>query len=69
VTEGNDGGGQCSVGWELWTRERAKDGGVSVVMARGAPRPFIVAREGHTGARKGETADGNGLNTIECGVA
>jgi hypothetical protein len=42
---------------------------VSVVMAWGAPRPFIVAGEGHTGARKGETADGNGLNAIEGGAA
>jgi hypothetical protein len=55
------------VGWELRTWERAKEGGVSVVMAGGAPHPFIVAGEGHTGARKGETADGNGLNTIEEG--
>jgi hypothetical protein len=41
---------------------------VSVVMAGGAPRPFIVAGEGHAGARKGETASGNGLNAIEGGV-
>jgi hypothetical protein len=27
--------------------------------------PFIGAREGHAGVRKGETAGGNGLNTIE----
>jgi hypothetical protein len=27
--------------------------------------PFIGAGEGHAGARKGETADGNGLNAIE----
>jgi hypothetical protein len=26
-------------------------------MAGGAPRPFIVAGEGHAEARKGETAD------------
>jgi hypothetical protein len=38
---------------------------VSVVMVEGAPRPFIVAGEGHAGARKGETGDGNGLNAIE----
>jgi hypothetical protein len=38
-------------------------------MAEGAPRPFIVAEEGHTRARNGETADGNGLNAIEGGVA
>jgi hypothetical protein len=43
--------------------------GVSVVMVRGAPRPFIVAGEGHVGARKGEMADGNVLNAIEGGVA
>jgi hypothetical protein len=38
---------------------------VSVVMAGGAPHPFIVVGEGHAGARKGEMADGNGLNAIE----
>jgi hypothetical protein len=38
---------------------------VRVVMAGGAPRPFIVVGEGHARARKGETADGNGLNTIK----
>jgi hypothetical protein len=27
--------------------------------------PFIVTGEGHAGVRKGETAGGNGLNTIE----
>jgi hypothetical protein len=52
------------VGWELRTRERAKEGGVTMVMAGGAPRPFIVA-----GERKGETADGNGLNAIDGGTA
>jgi hypothetical protein len=41
---------------------------VSVVMAGGAPHPFIVAGEGHGGARKGEMADGNGLNAIEGGA-
>jgi hypothetical protein len=29
--------------------------------------PFIGAAEGHVGARKGETASGNGLNTIDGG--
>jgi hypothetical protein len=67
ATEGNGGGGRCSVGWEFRTRKRAKEGGVSVVMAVGAPRPFIEAGEGHVEARKGETTDGNGLNTIEGG--
>jgi hypothetical protein len=41
------------------------DSGASVVMVGGAPRPFIVAGEGHAGARKGETTDGSGLNAIE----
>jgi hypothetical protein len=31
--------------------------------------PFIVVREGHAGARKGEMTGGNGLNAIEGGVA
>jgi hypothetical protein len=67
--EGNSGGSRCSMGWELQTRERAKEDGVSVVMAGGAPRPFIVVREGHTVAREGETAGSNGLNAIDGGGA
>jgi hypothetical protein len=55
------------VGWMLRTRERANEG--SVVMAGGAPRPFIVAEEGHVGAREGETTGGNGLNAIDGGAA
>jgi hypothetical protein len=31
--------------------------------------PFIVVVEGHAGAKKGEMAGGNGLNTIEGGAA
>jgi hypothetical protein len=38
-------------------------------MAGGAPHPFIVAEEGHTGAREGEMAGGNGLNAIDGGAA
>jgi hypothetical protein len=59
------------VGWMLRTRERANEGGVSVVMAGGggAPPPFIVAEEGHAGVREGETTGGNGLNAIDGGVA
>jgi hypothetical protein len=38
-------------------------------MAGGAPCPFIVAGEGHTRAREGETASGNGLNFIDGGAA
>jgi hypothetical protein len=57
------------VEWALRTRKQANEGEVSVVMARGAPRPFIVAGEGHTRAGKGETAGGNSLNAIDGGVA
>jgi hypothetical protein len=35
----------------------------------GAPRPFIVAGEGHTGAGEGETAGGSSLNAIDGGAA
>jgi hypothetical protein len=59
--------------WQRWSvlgevgvaDSGASRAGVSVVMAGGAPRAFIVAGEGHAGARKGETTDGNGLNAIE----
>jgi hypothetical protein len=54
---------------ELRTRKHSIEGEVSVVMAGGAPRPFIVARGGHTGAGEGETTDGNGLNAIDGGPA
>jgi hypothetical protein len=47
VTVGAWWGGSCGLGSE---QRRA---GVSVVMAGGAPRPFIVAGEGHAGASKG----------------
>jgi hypothetical protein len=53
------------VEWALWTRKQVIEGEVSVVMAGGAPRPFIVAGEGHTGAGEGETAGGNSLNAID----
>jgi hypothetical protein len=52
--------GRCGLG-----SKQAIEGEVSVVMAGGAPRPFIVAGEGHTGAGEGETAGGNSLNTID----
>jgi hypothetical protein len=55
------------VGWALQTRKRAIEGGVSVVMAGGAPHPFIVAGEGHTGAGEGETVGGNSLIAIDGG--
>jgi hypothetical protein len=57
------------VEWALWTRKQVIEGEVSVVMAGGAPRPFIVAGEGHTGAGEGETAGGNSRNTIDGGAA
>jgi hypothetical protein len=59
VAVGARWGGSCGLGSE---QRRA---GVSVVMAGVAPNPFIVAGEGHAGARKGEMADGTGLNAIE----
>jgi hypothetical protein len=54
---------------ELRTRKHLIEGEVSVVMAGGAPRPFIVVGGGHTRAGEGETAGGNGLNTIDGGPA
>jgi hypothetical protein len=38
VTEGNSGGGQCSVGWEVRTQERAKEGGGECGDGRGGAR-------------------------------
>jgi hypothetical protein len=52
----------------LRTRERSKEGGGECGDGRGCSSPFIVVGEGHAWARKGETADGNGLNAIEGGV-
>jgi hypothetical protein len=58
------------VGWTLRTRERANEGGVSVVMSGGGdPPPFIAVREGHAEVREGETTGGNGLNAIDGGLA
>jgi hypothetical protein len=57
------------VGWTLRTQKRAIEGGLSVVMAGGAPHPFIVAGEGHTGAGVGEMAGGISLNAIDGGAA
>jgi hypothetical protein len=39
------------VGWTLQTRERANEGGVSVVMVGGCSSPFY---SGQGGARRGE---------------
>jgi hypothetical protein len=63
VAVGARWGGSCGL------RSKQRRAGVSVVMAGGAPRPFIVAGEGHIGARKGKTTDGNCLNTTEGGAA
>jgi hypothetical protein len=57
------------VEWTLRTRKQAIDGEVSVVMAGGAPHPFIVAGEGYTRAGEGEMAGGNSLNAIDGGAA
>jgi hypothetical protein len=59
---GNNRRRRRSVEWELRTRKHSIEGEVSVVMAGGAPRPFIVAGGGHTRAGEGETVGGNGLN-------
>jgi hypothetical protein len=69
ATVGNNRWRRRSVEWALRTRKQAIEGEVSVVMAGGAPRPFIVAREGHTGAGEGEPASGNSLNVVDGGVA
>jgi hypothetical protein len=66
---GNNRRRRRSVGWTLRTRKRAIEDGVSVVMAGGAPRPFIVVGEGHTKAGEGKMAGGNSLNAIDGGVA
>jgi hypothetical protein len=55
--------------WVLRTQKQASERYVSVVIAGGAPRPFIVAGEGHTGAGEGEMAGGNRLNAIDGGAA
>jgi hypothetical protein len=69
ATVGNNRWRRHYVGWTLQTREQANEGGVSVVMAGGCSSPFIVAGEGHAGAREGETADSSGLNAIDGGAA
>jgi hypothetical protein len=43
ATVGNDQRRRRSVEWALRTQKQAIEGEVSVVMAGGAPRPFIVA--------------------------
>jgi hypothetical protein len=67
ATVGNNRRRRRSVEGELRTRKHSIEGEVSVVMAGGAPRPFIVAGGGHTGVGEGETAGSNGLNAIDGG--
>jgi hypothetical protein len=69
ATVGNDRWRRRSVEWALRTQKQAIEGEVSVVMAGGAPRPFIVAGKWHTGVGEGETVDGNSLNAIDGGAA
>jgi hypothetical protein len=69
ATVGNNRRRRRSVEGELRTRKHSIEGEVSVVMAGGAPRPFIVVGGWHTGAEEGETAGGSGLNAIDGGPA
>jgi hypothetical protein len=72
-----DGNGHASVGnnrrrrrsvWAvLGCREKRREVGRGPVKPEVGAHPFIGAEEGHAGARKGETADGNGLNAIDGG--
>jgi hypothetical protein len=72
-----DGNGGASVG-----KNRRRRRSVQAVLGRGENRrevgrgpvkpevgalPFIGAREGHAGVRRGETADSNGLNANDGG--
>jgi hypothetical protein len=45
--------------------EKRREVGRGPVKPEVGAHPFIGAGEGHAGARKGETAGGNGLNAIE----
>jgi hypothetical protein len=56
ATEGNGGGGRSSMGWELQTQERAKEGGGECGDGSGCSSPFY---SGYGGARRGEEG-GNG---------
>jgi hypothetical protein len=72
-----DRNGQASVGNNRRRRRlvravlgrEEKRGGERSGEAQGWCSPFIGAEEGHVGARKGETAGSNGLNTIDGGAA
>jgi hypothetical protein len=47
--------------------EKRREAGRGPVKLEVGAHPFIGAREGHAGVRKGEMASGNGLNVIEGG--
>jgi hypothetical protein len=69
ATVGNNRWRRRSVEWELRIRKHAIEGEVSVVMAGGCSSSFYSGQGGHKGAGEGETASGNGLNTIDGGAA
>jgi hypothetical protein len=54
VTVGNNQRRRRSVGWTLWTRKRAIEGGVSVVMAGGCSSPFYSGQGGAHRTEGGE---------------
>jgi hypothetical protein len=62
---GNNWQRRCSVRVVLGRGEKRREAGRGPVKPEVGAHPFIGAREGHAGARKGETAGGNGLNAIE----
>jgi hypothetical protein len=61
VAVGARWGGSCGLGSE---QRRA---GLSVVMAGGAPRPFIVVGEGHTGRGRGNRPTVMALTPLKAG--
>jgi hypothetical protein len=56
---------RCSVRAVLGHGEKRREVGRGPVKPEVGALPFIGAGEGHAGARRGETADGNGLNAID----
>jgi hypothetical protein len=64
---GNNRRRRCSVRAVLRSGEKRREAGRGPVKPEVGAHPFTRAGEGHDGARKGEMADGNGLNAIEGG--
>jgi hypothetical protein len=62
---GNNQRRRRSVRAVLRRGEKRREVGGGLVKPEVGALPFIGAGEEHAGARKGETADGNGLNAIE----